>query len=234
MCTRVLWNSNDLAVVTGRSMDWPESTEPLIVAFPRGLERDGLNPPGIARDPNPLRWTSRYASLVTTIYGVGTVDGLNEAGLARMASTCKPPISVSAIRRNPLSQLPSGRSICLTGLQPLPRRSTFSRASTSLWSTRTATTPTSIWRSRTPAAIPRSSSTSRAQVDPSRPPVHSDDQRPDLRRAVGPVVQAGLLPPQKRHALPGNVNAVDRFQRAAYYQALLPKPKSGVRRWPAS
>lgn len=26
--------------------------------------------------------------------------------------------------------------------------------------------------------------------------------------------------------LPGNVNAVDRFQRAAYYSALLPKPKS--------
>lgn len=34
MCTRVLWNDNDIAVLAGRSMDWPESTEPLLVAFP--------------------------------------------------------------------------------------------------------------------------------------------------------------------------------------------------------
>jgi choloylglycine hydrolase len=41
VCTRVLWNTYDRAVLTGRSMDWPESTEPLIVAFPRGRRRDG-------------------------------------------------------------------------------------------------------------------------------------------------------------------------------------------------
>ncbi len=83
MCTRVLWNTNDLAVLTGRSMDWPESTQPLIVGFPpRGRDRDGSRPARLVDDPNPLRWTSRYASLVTTVYGLGTVDGLNEAGLA--------------------------------------------------------------------------------------------------------------------------------------------------------
>ena len=52
MCTRVLWNSNDLAVLTGRSMDWPESTQPLIVAFPPGRQREGFAPAGIADDPN--------------------------------------------------------------------------------------------------------------------------------------------------------------------------------------
>ena len=30
MCTRILWNDNGLAVVTGRTMDWPESTEPIL------------------------------------------------------------------------------------------------------------------------------------------------------------------------------------------------------------
>jgi len=30
--------------------------------------------------------------------------------------------------------------------------------------------------------------------------------------------------PSREMPLPGNVNAVDRFQRAAYYSALLPKP----------
>jgi len=32
--------------------------------------------------------------------------------------------------------------------------------------------------------------------------------------------------PTREMPLPGNVNAVDRFQRAAYYSALLPKPDS--------
>ena len=40
-CTRVLWNENKLAVLVGRTMDWPESTEPIIYVFPRGLKRDG-------------------------------------------------------------------------------------------------------------------------------------------------------------------------------------------------
>jgi choloylglycine hydrolase len=31
---------------------------------------------------NPAKWVSKYGSLVTTIYGIGTADGLNEKGLA--------------------------------------------------------------------------------------------------------------------------------------------------------
>ena len=82
MCPRVLRNTNDFAVFTGRSMDWPESTEPLVVVFPRGRRRDGgLLLTEVVVPDNPLRWTSRYGSLVTTVYGLGTVDGLNERGL---------------------------------------------------------------------------------------------------------------------------------------------------------
>lgn len=36
MCTRILWNTNDRAVLTGRTMDWPESTEPVLTVFPGG------------------------------------------------------------------------------------------------------------------------------------------------------------------------------------------------------
>jgi penicillin V acylase-like amidase (Ntn superfamily) len=58
MCTRVLWNANDVAVLTGRSMDWPASTEPLIVAFPRRRLRDGgAAAGGTVVKENPLRWT---------------------------------------------------------------------------------------------------------------------------------------------------------------------------------
>ena len=81
-CTRILWNDNKLAVVAGRTMDWPESTDPVLTVFPRGMRRDGgrLGTATIVAE-NPQRWTSRFGSVVTTIYGVGTADGVNEKGL---------------------------------------------------------------------------------------------------------------------------------------------------------
>ena len=79
MCTRVLWNDNGLTVVVGRSMDWPTSTDPILTVLPRGLAHDGgLIGPSRIVDENPLTWTSTYGSLVTTVYGVGAADGLNE------------------------------------------------------------------------------------------------------------------------------------------------------------
>src|SRR5580692_3770500 len=41
VCTRVLWNNNDLGVLCGRTMDWPESTEPVLTVAPRGYPRHG-------------------------------------------------------------------------------------------------------------------------------------------------------------------------------------------------
>jgi penicillin V acylase-like amidase (Ntn superfamily) len=82
-CTRILWNDNKLVVIAGRTMDWPESTDPMLTVFPRGRKRDGgrLGPTEVVKD-NPAKWTSKYGSPVTTIYGVGTADGFNERGLA--------------------------------------------------------------------------------------------------------------------------------------------------------
>ncbi len=63
-------------------MDWPESTEPELTVFPRGMHRDGglLGAAQIIKE-NPAKWTSKYASLVTSVYGLGSADGLNERGL---------------------------------------------------------------------------------------------------------------------------------------------------------
>jgi penicillin V acylase-like amidase (Ntn superfamily) len=82
-CSRILWNDNRLAVVVGRTMDWPESTEPVLTVFPRGLKRNGglLGSVEVVKD-NPLTWTTQYGSLVTTVYGIGTADGFNDRGLA--------------------------------------------------------------------------------------------------------------------------------------------------------
>ena len=81
-CSRVLWNTNKLAVVVGRTMDWPESTQPILAVLPSGMKRDGgRTASAVIVKENPATWTSKYASLVTTLYGIGRGDGLIERGL---------------------------------------------------------------------------------------------------------------------------------------------------------
>jgi len=89
-CTRVLWNNNKLpAVVSGRSMDRPESTEPVLTVLPRGMKRDGGRAGSeVVVGSNPALWTSRYGSLVTTIYGMGTANvGPGSAVLRNLSSS---------------------------------------------------------------------------------------------------------------------------------------------------
>jgi hypothetical protein len=82
-CTRILWNEPGTPVLIGRKMDWPTSTDPVLTVLPRGLVHDGGNlGETMEVAANPLRWTSKYGSLVTTVYGIGTADGLNERGLS--------------------------------------------------------------------------------------------------------------------------------------------------------
>jgi penicillin V acylase-like amidase (Ntn superfamily) len=50
--------------------------------LPRGLAHDGGKLGEAVVAANPLRWTSKYGSLVTTVYGMGTADGMNERGLS--------------------------------------------------------------------------------------------------------------------------------------------------------
>src|SRR5690348_16567701 len=83
-CTRILWNGNKLGVFVSRTMDWPASTEPKLVVFPRGTKHDGgliaHGPERVVKE-NSAKWVAKYGSLVTTVYGLGAVDGVNEKGL---------------------------------------------------------------------------------------------------------------------------------------------------------
>ena len=74
-CTRVLYTATDQTVIAGRSMDWHKDNSPSLWAMPRGMARDGATGPG------SIRWTSRYGSLVVSMYNIATVDGINEKGL---------------------------------------------------------------------------------------------------------------------------------------------------------
>ena len=74
-CTRVLWAQKGQPVLTGRNSDWPEKTGATLWSFPRGIERTGLT------KENPLKWTSRYGSVSAVIWNSAMADGINEKGL---------------------------------------------------------------------------------------------------------------------------------------------------------
>lgn len=74
-CSRAVYFGLDGQTVTGRTMDWFVSDmDTNLWLFPRGLVRTSPM-------DNALTWTSRYGSVVTTIYEGAVADGMNEKGL---------------------------------------------------------------------------------------------------------------------------------------------------------
>lgn len=74
-CTRAVYLGKEGQIVTGRTMDWAEDTQSNLWIFPRGLKRDGGTGAGA------FTWTSKYGSVITSIYEGATADGMNEKGL---------------------------------------------------------------------------------------------------------------------------------------------------------
>ena len=75
MCTRVVYSGSNGMVATGRSMDWKTDMHSNLWVFPRGMKRNGET------GENPLEWTSRYGSVVTSAFEIASTDGMNEKGL---------------------------------------------------------------------------------------------------------------------------------------------------------
>lgn len=75
-CTRVLDNTDSLGPVVGRNEDWFQDMFTDFVIFPRGVvHRENVK-------GEALSWTSKYGSLVSTVYDLPLGDGLNEKGLS--------------------------------------------------------------------------------------------------------------------------------------------------------
>ncbi|MFA4929447.1 MAG: linear amide C-N hydrolase [Patulibacter sp.] len=228
MCTRVLWNTNDLAVLSGRTMDWPESTQPQLVAFPRGRERDGSLVGGeVAVEGEALRWTSTYGSLVTTIYGFGTVDGLNERGFAVHALYLR---STELAPRDP--SLP-GLHAGLWAQYLLDQAATVEEALALLDRYQLVMVSANGFDATIHLAIEDASGDSAIiEYAAGQPVVHHGREFTLMTNDPGYDEQLELLAgqdfsqPSSEMPLPGNVNPRDRFQRAAYYRALLPEPRS--------
>jgi penicillin V acylase-like amidase (Ntn superfamily) len=225
MCTRVLWNTTADHVMTGRTMDWPESTDPTIVAFPRGRERNGGRlGDAVAIPDNPLTWTSTYASLVTLVYGIGTADGFNEAGLAMHALYLQSTDVGARDSRRP------GIQMALVGQYLLDLAGSVAEA-LALLDTFQSVMVTARGHAATLHFALEDSTGDSAIIEfaGGEPVVHHGSQftimtnDPTYDEQLALVAQQDFSNPSCEMPLAGNVNAIDRFQRATYFAALLPE-----------
>jgi penicillin V acylase-like amidase (Ntn superfamily) len=227
-CSRILWNDNKLAVVVGRSMDWPESTEPVLTVFPRGIKRHGgrLRLDEVVKD-NPLTWTTKYGSLVTTIYGVGTADGFNERGLAAHM------LFFNAADFGPRDLGKPGIHAGLWAQYLLDNAATVPEALALLDHVQFIMAETRGTKTTVHLAIEDGSGDSaiieyiggKLVVHHGREyKIMTNDPAYDEQLAL--LKQQDFSKPSSTMPLPGNVNPRDRFQRAAYYSAMLPEPKT--------
>lgn len=227
MCTRVLWNTNDIAVLFGRTMDWPESTEPQIVAFARGKKRDGGVLAGTVVDENGLKWTSRYATLVIPVFGVGTAEGFNEKGLAVHGLYLK---ATSVGDRDPSRP---GLHTLLWVQYLLDQAATVAEALALMDSFQLVMVSVHGFDVTMHLALEdRAGDSAIVELIRGKPIVHHDREYtlmtndPTYSEQLELLSQQDFSQPSERTPLPGNVSAVDRFQRAAYFTALLPEPES--------
>jgi choloylglycine hydrolase len=227
-CTRVLWNDNKLAVIVGRTMDWPESTEPVLTVFPRGMSRDGglLGGHVVVKD-NPLRWTSKYGSLVTTVYGVGTADGLNEKGFAAHM------LFLKAADFGPRDASKPGLNGGLWAQYLLDNAATVDEALAALDKIQIVMTQARGTKTTEHLALEDAGGdTAIVEYVDGKPLVHhgrdykvmTNDPPYDQQLAI--LKKYDFSKPSRDLPLPGNVNPVDRFARATYFSKTLPAPKN--------
>lgn len=226
-CTRYLWNQNGLGVFVSRTMDWPESTEPKLVVFPRGMKREGgkVGDQVVVKE-NPATWTSQYGSLVTTVYGIGTVDGINEKGLAGHA------LYLKATDFGPRDASRPGVQAGLWLQYALDNAATVKEALKVLEEIqvvmveargRLATIHLALEDESGDSAIIEFVNGKRVVHHGKQYQVMTND--PPYNEQLEMLDKVDFSQPSRDMPLPGNVNAIDRFQRAAYYGALLPEPK---------
>jgi choloylglycine hydrolase len=226
-CTRVL--SNDKGpVLAGRTMDWPESTEPVLMVLPRGLHHDGgrIGSARIVRD-NPLVWTSKYGSLVTTVYGLGAADGVNERGLGAHM------LYLNAADFGPRDPSKPGLHAGLWAQYLLDNAANVEEALALLDKFQVVMAEANGHKANVHLAIEDSSGDSAIiEVIDGKPVVHHGREYRIMTNDPAYDEQLKLLKaqdfshPSSDMPLPGNVNPRDRFQRAAYYLAMLPEPKT--------
>mgnify|MGYP006290264523 CR=1 FL=1 len=222
-CSRILWNDNGYAVLVGRTMDWPGSTEPELYVFPRGQTRDGGTMGGAVVVPqNPAKWTSKYGSIVTSVYGMGAADGVNEKGLgAHMLyfvatdfgprDPAKPGLHAGLLAQILLDNaatVPEALAL-LDTFQPVMVEAHGAKATLHL------------------AIEDASGDSAIIEYIAGKAVVHHDRKYrimtndPSYDEQLQLLAAQDFSKPASDMPLPGNVNPKDRFQRATYYLSLI-------------
>jgi len=227
-CSRILWNDNKLAVVVGRTMDWPESTEPKLMVFPRGVQRDGgvIGPEVVVKD-NPAKWTSKYGSIVTSVYGLGAADGMNERGLAVHM------LYLNATDFGSRDASKPGVHAGLWAQYVLDNAASVDDALKQLEAVQVVMVEARGHKATVHLAMEDATGDSAiVEYIGGKPVIHHGRQYrimtndPTYDQQLALLKQQDFSKPSSEMPLPGNVNPRDRFQRAAYYSALLPQPKN--------
>ncbi|HQR07818.1 MAG TPA: linear amide C-N hydrolase [Gemmatales bacterium] len=227
-CSRILWNDNKLAVIVGRTMDWPESTQPILTVFPRGMQRDG-GKAGVETvvKENPATWTSKYGSMVVTIYGIGSADGFNEKGLAMHM------LYLNACDFGPRDASKPAVHAGLWGQYLLDNATNVNEALKLLELIQVVMVEAHGHRANVHLAIEDASGDSAIiEYIGGKPVVHHGRQfkimtnDPTYDQQLELLKKLDFSKPSSDTPLPGNVKPSDRFQRASYYAAMLPEPKN--------
>jgi penicillin V acylase-like amidase (Ntn superfamily) len=227
-CTRVLWNTNKLAVVVSRTMDWAESTQPMLVVFPQGIKRNGgLLGSSVVVKENPAQWTSKYGSVVVTAYGVGTVDGLNEKGLGMHL------LFLTATDFGPRDRSKAGIQAALWGQYLLDNAATVKEALELQKSIQPIMVEYAGHKSSLHLAIEDATGDSAIieYVDGKPMIYHGSEYRvmtndPPLAQQLTELKKWDFTNATRETPLPGNVNPIDRFVRANYFLQTIREPKS--------
>lgn len=226
-CTRILWTTK-LGVISGRTMDWPETTEPTLMAFPRGIKRDGgvLAGHRIVQE-NALHWVSKYASVVTSTYGIGAVDGMNERGLAVHM------LYFNATDFGPRDPRKKGLQAGAWAQYLLDNATSVQQAVGLMNDVQLVMVEARGHKASLHLALEDASGDS-AIMEYEKGVLHiyhnrkyqvmtNDPAFPEQLRLLG---QKDFSNPSRDMSLPGNVNPIDRFQRATYYLNVQSQPKS--------
>ncbi|MGH8597395.1 MAG: linear amide C-N hydrolase [Gammaproteobacteria bacterium] len=229
-CTRIFANDKGDTMLVARSMDWATTTEPVLTVFPRGLARDGghAGPLTVVAD-NPAKWTSKYGSVVTTVFGIGTADGINERGLA--AHMLAFPEAVYA----PRDASKPGVQAALWAQYALDNAATVDEALASLAKIQIVrleiTAHGMVQHGDVHLALEDATGDSAIleYVDGKLVVHHGREFRvmtnaPAYDKQLELLSQLDFSNPTMETQVPGNINPRDRFQRATYFLSVLTKP----------
>lgn len=232
-CTRVLWNDNDFAVLSSRSLDWfakqPErraASEPKLHVMPRGIRKSGaMFGKELVVSENPAEWTSRYGSVVVSNLDNSIAEGMNEKGLAAHCLS----LGASDYGKRDVSR--QGIQMCLWVPYVLDNAATVEEAIALLPRIQPVSLTVDGFAMKLSLCIEDSTGDSAViEYLNGSPVIHHGRQYRVLTNTVLeealPLIRSyDFVNATRKLPLPGNNSSRDRFIRASYYSSFLSRLK---------